>query len=77
VGWTMHLEGKHKEADELLKSASTQVPDLAVIQYHYGMNLLALNNVPAARQALRRSLDLAAKTPFAQADEARKALQNL
>lgn len=77
VGWTMHLEGKHKEAAELLKSASTQLPDLAIVQYHYGMSLLALNNVPAARKALQRSLDLAAKTPFAQSDEARKTLQNL
>ena len=77
VGWTMHLEGKHKEAAALLKSASTQLPDLAIVQYHYGMNLLALNDVPAARKALQRSLDLSAKTPFAQADEARKALQNL
>jgi cellulose synthase operon protein C len=71
------MTGKHKEAADLLKSASTQLPDLAIVQYHYGMNLLALNNVPAARQALQRSLDLAPKTPFAQAGEARKALQNL
>lgn len=77
VGWTMHLEGKHKEAAELLKSASTQLPNLAIVQYHYGMNLLALNDVPAARKALQRSLDLAGKTPFPQSDEARKALQKL
>jgi hypothetical protein len=54
-----------------------QVPDLAVVQYHYGMNQLALNNVQNAKEALRRSVELAAGSPFPQAEEARRTLQNL
>lgn len=77
VGWTMHLSGRHSDAEPLLKAAARQLPDVAVVQYHYGMNQLALNNVPAARAALNRSLELAKATPFAQAEAARKALQNL
>lgn len=77
VGWTMHLTGKHREAAELLKAAAAEVPNVAIVQYHYGMNQLALNNVPAAREALRRSVELAGTTPFPQAEEARKALVNL
>lgn len=77
VGWTMHLAGKHSEAADFLKAASTQVPNVAIVQYHYGMNQLALNNVAAAREALRRSLELSKTTPFPQAEEARKALDTL
>jgi tetratricopeptide (TPR) repeat protein len=77
VGWTLHLAGKDAEAASFLKSAALQAPGLAIVQYHYAMNQLALNNVQNARQALRRAVDLAASSPFAQADDARKALQKL
>jgi tetratricopeptide (TPR) repeat protein len=77
VGWTTHLAGKHKEAADLLKSASAGAPDVAVVHYHYGMNQLALNNVQAAKEALQRSIELAKASPFPQVDEARKTLQAL
>jgi tetratricopeptide (TPR) repeat protein len=77
VGWTAHLAGKHKEAAELLKSAATEAPDLAEAHYHYGMNQIALNNTKAAKEALQRSVELAKTSPFAQVDDARKALQAL
>jgi tetratricopeptide (TPR) repeat protein len=77
VGWTAHLNGKPQDAADLLKSASNQIPDLAVVQYHYGMNQLALNNRAAAKQALQRALELAKNTPFIQVEDARKTLQAL
>ena len=77
AGWTAHLAGKHVEASELLKSASTEAPDLAVVQYHYGMNQLALNNTKAAKAALQRSIELAKTSPFPQVDEARRTLEKL
>lgn len=77
VGWTMHLVGKHAEAADLLRSASTQAPDLPILQYHYGMNQLALGNVKNAREALGRSLELARGASFAQADAARRTLDGL
>lgn len=77
LGWATHLVGKHKDAADLLKSAASQSPNLAVVHYHYGMNQLALNNVENARQALRRSIELAKDSPFPQVEEARQTLQNL
>lgn len=77
AGWTAHLAGKHVEASELLKSASTAAPDLAVVHYHYGMNQLALNNTKAAKEALQRSIELAKTSPFPQVDEARRTLERL
>jgi predicted Zn-dependent protease len=77
AGWTAHLSGKHREAADLLKSASTDAPDLAVAHYHYGMNQLALNNTKAAKAALQRSIELAKTSPFPQVDEARRTLEKL
>lgn len=78
VGWTSYRVGKYGDAAGPLKEAATAIPDLPVVHYHLGMNLLAQNNKDAARQALQRALDLAAKgAPFAQQDEAKKALQGL
>lgn len=77
LGWTTHLVGKHAEAAELLKSARAQAPELPVVHYHYGMNQLVLNNPENAREALKRSIELSKATPFAQLEEARKALESL
>jgi tetratricopeptide (TPR) repeat protein len=77
LGWATHLAGRHREAADLLKSALAQAPNLAVVHYHYGMNQLALNNVQNAKEALRRAVELARTSPFAQAEEARQTLQNL
>jgi predicted Zn-dependent protease len=77
VGWTAHLAGKTREAADLLKSASAEAPEVPVIQYHYAMNQLALNNTRAAKDALQRSLELAKTSPFPQIDEARKTLERL
>jgi predicted Zn-dependent protease len=77
LGWTMHLVGKHAEAAELLKSARQQAPELAIVQYHYGMNQLVLNNPRNAREALARAVELAKAAPFPQQDDARKALESL
>lgn len=77
LGWTTHLAGKHQEAATPLREAAAAAPDLPAVQYHYGMNQLVLNNLPAAKAALGRSVELAKATPFAQAGDARRALQGL
>jgi tetratricopeptide (TPR) repeat protein len=77
VGWTTHLVGKPREAADLLKSAATGAPDLAVVHYHYGMNQLALKNTEVAKEALKRSIELAKASPFPQVDDARRTLQGL
>ena len=41
------------------------------------MNQLALNNTKAAKEALRRSVELAKTSPFPQVEEARKTLEKL
>ena len=77
VGWTTHLVGKPREAADLLKSAAAGAPDLAAVPYHYGMNQLALKNTEVAKEALKRSIELAKASPFPQVDDARRTLQGL
>ncbi len=77
LGWASYKVGKYDDATSLLKSAAQQMPDLAVIQFHLGMSQLAANNKEEARKSLTRSLEMAKTQPFAQSEEAKKALQGL
>ncbi len=75
--WASHRVGKVQEAGDLLKTVVDEVPDVAAIQYHRGMNQLAQNNKEAARKSLQRAIELSKDSPFSQAEEARRALQGL
>lgn len=77
LGWTSYKVGKYDEASSLLASAVDQMPDMAVLHYHYGMNHLALANKDAARKALQKSIDMAKDQPFPQLELAKKTLQGL
>lgn len=77
LAWASHRVGKVQEAGDLLKTVADEVPDVAAIQYHRGMNQLALNNKEAARKSLQRAVELAKDSPFPQAEEARRTLQGL
>ena len=58
-------------------SGEAGAPDLAAVHYHYGMNQLALKNTEVAKEALKRSIELAKASPFPQVDDARRTLQGL
>lgn len=77
LGWANYKVGNYKEAASWLSSAASQLPDMSVVQYHRGMNELALADKTAAREALRKAIDLAANQPFPQLDDAKKTLQGL
>ena len=77
LGWAAHRVGKPEEASELLSTAAKEMPGMPSIQYHHGMNQLALNNRQVAREALERAVELARNTPFSQLEDARRALQAL
>lgn len=77
LGWASYRVGKNEDAVVLLKSAADQLPDRAVVQYHYGQVQLARNNKALAKPALEKAVALSAKQPFPQAESAKKALQGL
>ena len=77
VGWASYKVGKYHEAAPYLEAAVKQLPDMALLRFHAGMNQLALGNKDAARKELQKSLELAKSQPFLQMEEAEKALQGL
>lgn len=76
-GWASYRVGKYTDATSLLEDAAEGLPQLAIVQYHLGMNYLAKENKQQARKALEKALELAGDTPFEQADEIRAALEKL
>lgn len=77
LGWAAYRVGKPQEASDLLKSAAKDEPELAVIRYHQGMNQLALKDTQGAKKSLAKAVELSKTSPFAQADDARRALAGL
>lgn len=77
VGWASYRVGKYDEADIFLKNAAEKMPDLAVIHFHRGMTMLAMNKKDAARESLKRAVELGKVQPFPQLDEAKATLEKL
>lgn len=77
LGWASHKVGRNEDAVTLLKRAAEQLPDLAVVHYHYGQTQLAMNNRKLAKESLQKSIDLAKGQPFPQVEDARVTLQGL
>lgn len=77
LGWASHKVGKNEDAVSLLKRAADQLPDLAVVHYHYGQTQLAMNNKQLAKESLQRSVELAKGQAFPQLDSARATLEGL
>lgn len=77
LGWADYKTGKYQDAAPLLASAAEQLQDMGVVQFHLGMNQLALGDKAAAKQSLSKAVDLAKTQPFPQLDQAKKALQGL
>lgn len=76
-GWASHKVGRSQEAVIALKKAVEKQPDLAAIQYHYGMVQLSMNNKALARTALSKAVELGKTQPFPQMAEVQKILQTL
>jgi tetratricopeptide (TPR) repeat protein len=59
LGWVHYQRGEHKAAAALLEEAVTELPDIALVQYHLGMNYAALGETAKASEHLRKALELA------------------
>jgi tetratricopeptide (TPR) repeat protein len=86
LGWVYYKKGLYAAAAEQLQKAvslneaaarnSNSAPS-ATYHYHLGMALKAKGDKSGSRRELEASLRLSAKSPFAEIDEARKALASL
>lgn len=86
LGWVYYKKGLHVAAIEQLQKAvsvdeaaakNVNVPPSANYRYHLGMALKAKGDKEGAKRELTMALRLADKAPFAEIDEARKALATL
>lgn len=77
VGWASYRVGKYDEADAFLKNAAEKMPDLAVIHFHRGMTMLAMNKKTEAKESLKRAVELGKVQPFPQLDDAKATLEKL
>ena len=86
LGWIYYKKGLYSAAAEQLEKAvsmdeaaarNRQVAPSATYHYHLGMALKGIGDKAGSRRELETSLRLADKSPFADIDEARKALADL
>ncbi|MET1414863.1 tetratricopeptide repeat protein [Roseibium sp. HPY-6] len=77
LGWVYYLRGEHSSALPLLRNASQKLPNMGLVQFHYGMALAALNQKDQAINSLEKALDL--KTMMTEDDlkEARATVERL
>jgi len=87
LGWVYYKKNLYAAAAEQLQKAvsldeqaaraNNNAPPSATYHYHLGMALKAKGDNQAAKRELEASLRLAEKAPFAEVDEAKKALASL
>ncbi len=86
LGWVYYKKGLYPAAVEQLQKAvnldeagaqKNKVAPSATYHYHLGMALAGKGDKAGARRELEQALNLAKNRPFAEADDARKALASL
>lgn len=77
LAWGLHKQGRHAEAKQAMDSALRMGTQDALLFYHAGMIEHALGNNGAARQHLRRALDINPHFHPTQARLARATLKSL
>jgi tetratricopeptide (TPR) repeat protein len=75
LAWAYYHKGAYASAVDLLQDAIKKSPDNATYHYHLGLVYLKQNERARAKEQLQKSLQINPK--FAQADDARKALDQL
>jgi tetratricopeptide (TPR) repeat protein len=60
LGWVHYHRGEHKAAHSYLEEAAAGLPDMAIVRYHLGMNLIALGEPAKAEEQLKKAIELAA-----------------
>ena len=66
LGWASYLQGDYRTAVSLSEEASAALPDQAAVRYHLGMSYIATGQLSKASEQLKKALDLASNTPFAE-----------
>ena len=74
LGWVLYKRGLYAAAIEQLNDGAAKLPDNAVAHYHLGMAYLRNGDTEKAQAELKSALNLG---PFLQADEAKRALQEI
>jgi len=74
LGWILYQKGELDRAERLLGQAAQAAPGLPAIRYHLGMVYAKQGKTAEARRELEEALKAPA---FAEAEEARKALEAL
>ena len=86
LGWVYYKKNLHTAAVEQLRKAvsineaearAKNVPASASYQYHLGMALMGTGNKDESRRALQTAIKLNEKNPFAEVEDAKKALATL
>jgi cellulose synthase operon protein C len=74
LGWIHYHRGEHKMALPYLEEAVAELPDVAMVRYHAGMNYVALGEAAKASEQFTKALELAsADTPLS--EKVRAAMQ--
>jgi tetratricopeptide (TPR) repeat protein len=59
LGWIHYHRGEHKVALSYLEEAAAELPNVALVRYHAGMNYVALGEPAKASEHLKKALELA------------------
>jgi tetratricopeptide (TPR) repeat protein len=59
LGWVHYHRGEHKMAQSYLDEAVAELPEVALVRYHAGMNCAALGEAAKAAEHLKKALELA------------------
>jgi tetratricopeptide (TPR) repeat protein len=60
LGWVHYHRGEHKAAQTYLEEAVAELPNVALVRYHHGMNFIALGEPAKAEEQLKKALESAA-----------------
>lgn len=77
LGWVHYRRGEYEQAVALIKTASEQLGNIDLVQYHLGMVYKALGETKLAIEALKQAISLAEGKQFAQLESAKLALKEL
>jgi cellulose synthase operon protein C len=59
LGWILYLRGQYKEALDLLKQSTADLPDMALTNYHLGKAYIATGDKKSATESYQRGLKVA------------------
>jgi tetratricopeptide (TPR) repeat protein len=76
-GWIEYRRGNFNEAIDHLEKAAIGLPNDPLVQFHYGMALVAVDQKESAKTQLERALAIAGDSDLPQFDIARETLDKL